>query len=143
MMNIIYPVYNKDGTDGIAIMYIVDMSLDIKEHIKNIPKGTPYKIVEELFLYDLYYDAYEYDQEIGAKLNFQKAKKIAHDIRRNHREKEFCPYDDIISKQIPNKMIEAEEKRKEIRNKYEMIQKSIEESKDIDELNKAVSIFFD
>ena len=34
-------------------------------------------------------------------LNINKAKAIAHTIRRNNREQAFAPFDEIIMKQIP------------------------------------------
>jgi hypothetical protein len=52
-------------------------------------------------------------------INLDKAKNIAHDIRRIKREEEFAPYDAVIMKQIPgNDATEAEAARQAIRDKY-------------------------
>ena len=46
------------------------------------------------------------------KINIEKAKAIAHDIRREKREKEFEPLDSLIAKQLPGLMTaEVEAKR--------------------------------
>jgi len=72
--------------------------------------------------------------------NIEKAKIIAHNIRRANREKEFEPLDYLIAKQLPNVEFEQiEAKRQEIRNKYEVIQNKIDSSKNLDDLNAAIS----
>lgn len=61
------------------------------------------------------------------KVNLDKAKAIAHDLRREAREREFKPLDDIFIKQIPGKdltLIEAQ--RQQIRDKYAAIQAEID-----------------
>ena len=50
-------------------------------------------------------------------INLNKAKQIAHKIRRSARQVEFQPYDSAISKQIPGEVTRAEEQRKAIRKK--------------------------
>jgi hypothetical protein len=60
-------------------------------------------------------------------INITKAKAIAHGLRRNAREKEFKPYDEIIMKQIPgNDYVAAETRRQELRKKYEAMQVAID-----------------
>lgn len=62
-------------------------------------------------------------------VNMNKAKLIAHNIRREMRAQEFQPYDDIISKQIPgNSFQEAEQARQAIRQKYETMQQEIDQA---------------
>jgi hypothetical protein len=70
------------------------------------------------------------------KVNLNKAKDIAHKRRRSAREKEFEPWDSVISKQIPgNDLAIAESKRQEIRDKYAQIQIEIDSSEDVDQLS--------
>lgn len=76
------------------------------------------------------------------KINLEKAKDIAHKLRREAREKEFEPFDQIISKQIPgNKSEEAEAQRVLIRAKYEAIQAELEEASDANELKQIMKKF--
>jgi hypothetical protein len=56
-------------------------------------------------------------------INMNKAKSIAHDVRRAARAKEFEPFDAIIMKQIPgNDAAAAEAERQKIRDKYAALQ---------------------
>ena len=62
-------------------------------------------------------------------------RSIAHDKRREKRAEEFRPYDEIIMKQIPgNDATEAEQRRAEIRLKYETLQADIDNAPSINEL---------
>lgn len=72
------------------------------------------------------------------KVNFNKAKDISHDMRRAVRAEEFAPLDEIIAKKIPG-YEEAEAARKEIRERYALIQNEINECECVDSL-KAVLI---
>jgi hypothetical protein len=68
-------------------------------------------------------------------INIDKAKNIAHNIRREKREEEFAPYDSVIMKQIPgNDLTAAEAARAEIRTKYETIQTEINDASTPEEL---------
>lgn len=70
-------------------------------------------------------------------INLNKAKEIAHEKRREAREKEFAPYDEIIVKQIPgNDLVQAESARQEIRNKYAVLQTKMNEAETIEDLKK-------
>lgn len=72
-------------------------------------------------------------------INMQKAKLIAHDKRRAARAEEFAPYDEIISKQIPNNdLTQAETKRQEIRDKYAALQTQIDAAMNVDELKQII-----
>lgn len=72
-------------------------------------------------------------------VNINKAKLVAHKIRRYQRELEFVPFDSIISKQIPGDDYQnAEISRQEIRNKYIKIQNDIDNASDIDTLSEIV-----
>ena len=60
-------------------------------------------------------------------INIDKAKAIAHDIRRAARAAEFAPLDEIIMKQIPgNDATAAEEARAVIRTKYAEMQTAVD-----------------
>ncbi len=73
-------------------------------------------------------------------INIEKAKGIAHDIRRAKRAEEFAPYDEVIMKQIPDaKANEAEVSRQAIRDKYAKIQTNINSITDVESLTKLVS----
>jgi len=72
-------------------------------------------------------------------INITKAKAIAHGLRRNAREKEFKPYDEIIMKQIPgNDYVAAEARRQELREKYEAMQMAIDTATTIDKIKTAL-----
>jgi hypothetical protein len=49
---------------------------DVEHSIKDVPSGVPYKIIEYPEIDDAYFDAYEFDKEVGAKVNIGKAKFI-------------------------------------------------------------------
>ena len=59
-------------------------------------------------------------------INIDKAKGIAHDVRRAARAEEFKPFDDAIAKQIPGQMEGAEAERQLIRDKYAAMQTAID-----------------
>jgi len=62
------------------------------------------------------------------KINIQKAKEITHNARREAREKEFAPLDEVIAKQIPGHDYNiAESERVSIREKYKTIQSEIDD----------------
>jgi len=69
------------------------------------------------------------------KINFDKAKVIAHQIRRDARAQEFAPLDERIAKQIPGMSVqEIEAQRQLIRDKYHIMQEQIDAAGSIDEL---------
>ena len=59
-------------------------------------------------------------------INIDKAKNIAHDMRRAARDEEFKPFDEVIAKQIPGQMEAAEAQRQLIREKYAVMQAQID-----------------
>jgi hypothetical protein len=68
-------------------------------------------------------------------VNLEKAKVIAHELRRKCRDKEFEPYDAVIMKQIPGKdHAEAEGSRQTIREKYAVVQNNINAATTVEEL---------
>jgi len=72
-------------------------------------------------------------------INVNKAKVIAHDIRREARTNEFKPYDEIIMKQIPgNDYTQAEAARAAIRTKYSEMQAAIDSAETIEEIKSVL-----
>ena len=69
-------------------------------------------------------------------INTEKAKAIAHDIRRAARTAEFAPLD--IKATIPSEAVEAESARQAVRDKYTEVQASINAAADVAELKQIV-----
>ena len=69
------------------------------------------------------------------KVNMEKYRAIAHEVRRNARAEEFKPYDEVIMKQIPgNDYTEAEAARQAIREKYSTLQAQMDAAQTPEEL---------
>lgn len=73
-------------------------------------------------------------------IDINKAKTIAHDIRRDKRAEEFKPFDEAIAKQIPGASDGAEAQRQVIRNKYAEIQANIDSASTPQEIKDALGI---
>ena len=74
-------------------------------------------------------------------VNIDKAKGIAHDIRRAKRAEEFEPLDAVIMKQIPGTDVTAvEAQRQAIRDKYATIQTNIDAATDTDGIKTALGM---
>jgi len=72
-------------------------------------------------------------------INLDKAKAIAHDLRRQQRAVEFAPLDQAIATRIPGADIDAlEAERQAIREKYAEVQASIEAAQTPDEIQAAL-----
>ena len=69
-------------------------------------------------------------------INLDKAKGIAHDVRRAKRTEEFAPLD--IKATIPSEAATAEEARAAIRTKYATLQTNIDAAADVDALKSIV-----
>jgi hypothetical protein len=69
-------------------------------------------------------------------VNLDKAKGIAHDVRRAKRTEEFAPLD--IKATIPSEAAAAEEARAAIRTKYAVLQTNIDAAADVDALKSIV-----
>ena len=52
---------------------------DVAAAVKDVSKNTPYKIVSSLNIDNDFFNAYEYDETDGAKVNLEKAKAIHKD----------------------------------------------------------------
>jgi len=74
-------------------------------------------------------------------VNVNKAKAIAHDMRRAARAEEFKPHDEVIMKQIPGiDAVAAEAARAAIRDKYSAMQDQIEAAATPDEIKVALGV---
>ena len=71
-------------------------------------------------------------------ININKAKTIAHDVRRAARAEEFKPFDDAIAKQIPGQAQGAEAERQKIRDKYAQMQTAIDAAATVDQIKAAM-----
>jgi len=73
------------------------------------------------------------------RININKAKAIAHNLRREERSKEFSPHDKAIAAQIPGLDFTKEEAaRAAIRSKYEQIQIDIDAANSPEEIKQAL-----
>lgn len=70
------------------------------------------------------------------RINLDKAKNIAHNMRRDARAVEFAPLD--IEATIPAKAAQAEAARQVIRDKYAAMQASIDAAASVDEIKSAL-----
>lgn len=74
-------------------------------------------------------------------INMNKAKEIAHSIRREKREEEFAPLDAVIMKQLPGHSFDSvEQQRQAIRDKYAVMQNDINAAQDPQELKNILGI---
>ena len=75
-------------------------------------------------------------------INIDKAKVIAHRIRRETRAQEFAPLDELIAKQIPGTSgQDVEAQRQAIRDKYQTIHQEIDIATSVDELKEKLISF--
>ena len=70
-------------------------------------------------------------------INIDKAKAIAHDIRRAARAEEFKPLD--VKATIPAESAESEAARQAIRDKYAQIQADIDAATTVDKLKNVMA----
>ena len=72
-------------------------------------------------------------------VNIDKAKAIAHDVRRAARAEEFKPLDEVIMKQIPNTDVAAVEvERQAIRDKYTEMQAAIDAAATVEQIKEVM-----
>jgi len=68
-------------------------------------------------------------------INLEKARNISHSVRRQLRDAEMKPLDDVIAKQIPgNSFQQAESQREVVRKKYEIAQQKLDAANSVQEL---------
>lgn len=73
------------------------------------------------------------------RVNVDKAKAIAHDMRRQARAAEFSPHDEVIAKRLPGTVeAEAEAARAAIRAKYAAMQNNIDAAATPEEIKIAL-----
>jgi hypothetical protein len=70
-------------------------------------------------------------------INIDKAKDIAHDIRRAKRSEEFAPLD--VKATIPSEAVAAEAARQDIRDKYAAMQTQIDLAATPEEIKEALN----
>lgn len=70
-------------------------------------------------------------------INLDKAKDIAHDMRRSARAAEFAPLD--IKATIPSEAAQAEAQRQALRDKYALIQSNIDLSRTVQEVKASMT----
>lgn len=74
------------------------------------------------------------------KINIDKAKTIAHEVRRAKRAEEFAPLDEIIAKQIPGKSAtDAEAERQAIRDADAALQAKIDAAATADAIKALIT----
>lgn len=72
-------------------------------------------------------------------INLDKARSIAHAMRRAARAAEFAPHDEMIAKQMPGVDAKAAEAaRQQIRDRYAAIQDAIDAASTPDEIKEAL-----
>lgn len=72
-------------------------------------------------------------------ININKAKAIAHDVRRTARAEEFKPLDEIIMKQIPGSDVQAvEAERQAVREKYSEMQIAIDNASNVEQIKEVL-----
>jgi hypothetical protein len=108
--------------------------------LKDVPEGVAYEIVDaDDIPADRYFRGAWVANGVAIEVDLDKAKDIGHDIRRTKREAEFAPFDAIIMKQIPGAdATEAEAARQAIRERYVVMQKTIEKAKTTDAIKAAL-----
>lgn len=70
-------------------------------------------------------------------ININKAKTIAHEIRRTSRAVEFAPLD--VKATIPSEAVAVEVSRQAVRDKYTAIQNNIEAASSVEEIKAALA----
>lgn len=73
---------------------------------------------------------------MSIKINIDKAKAIAHDVRRAKRAQEFAPLD--VKATIPSEAAAAEAARQEVRAKYAELQQQIDAAQSTEQLKAIV-----
>lgn len=66
---------------------------DVNDAIKDVPEGVEYKIVNSVDIDNDYFNAYEFDAELGAKVSIEKAKAIHLDKFRSARAPKLQKFD--------------------------------------------------
>ena len=130
----------QDEPDKLGVLIPMNCGLTVEEIAnKDLPSGTLFAIVnkEEVPVDFDFMDAWEFNEgNTAVVVNLNKAKEIAHEVRRRARVVEMAPLD--IKSTIPSEAAAAEEARVAIRAKYEGVQTSIDAAADVDALKAIV-----
>ena len=130
MSKIIYA--KDDGT--VVVIHPVDSSLSTSDIAsKAVPDGTSYEVIDDNKTPSdrTFRGAWVKGSGVVTE-DVTKAKVIAHKIRREKRELEFEPHDNIISLNIPGQdATAAETSRAAIRTKYATMQTNIDNATNI------------
>ena len=132
-------VQKSDNTVSVIYTATSQLSMDqiIARRFKNSNEQYQIMSLDDLPTHREFFNAWTYGSTIT--INMDKAKKIAHDVRRQCRNEEFKPYDDIIAKQIPGEDADdAEAQRALIRTKYATKQTEIDDCTTVDELQAII-----
>lgn len=125
----------QDEPDKLGILIPFDCGLTVEEIAnKDLLSGTLFAIVnkEEVPDFD-FMDAWEFNEDNTAvTVNLNKAKEIAHEVRRRARVVEMAPLD--TQSTIPTEAVAAEEARQLLRDKYAGLQADIDAATDVDAL---------
>lgn len=102
MKAIIYPFNNT--------IAVLSPSESIDLALKDIPSNVPYKIVNDTtFIDNDFFNAYEFDQELGAKINILKAKEIWKDKFRQARKPILEKLDVDYMRALETKNLQAQQ----------------------------------
>lgn len=76
------------------------------------------------------------------KINTEKARAIAHDLRRAARAAEFAPLDEQLARQVPGTDTQAiEAARQAVRDKYAVVQTTIDLASSADGVKATLEAF--
>lgn len=137
MTRIIYP----NQRNGVSIIIPTDELPIDAVAAKDVPPGVPYRIIDDcdIPVDRVFRDAWIYDDH-EIKIDLNRARAIAHDIRRRRRAEELAPHDRMISLQIPGANTDkAEAARQEIRTRYNAMQDAIDAASSPEEIKTALS----
>lgn len=123
---------------GVAVIVPVE---SVELALKDVPEGIHYEIVNaaDVPADRTFRNAWVMgDGCVGHDLG--KCKAIAHGMRRQKREEEFRPLDDLIVKRIPGTDIAAvEARRQEVRDRFAQAQAAIDAATDPEQLKTALA----
>ena len=128
-------IYQNDE-GGVSVIGAGDSVMTMEEvAAKDVPTGKPYQIVDvaDVPTDRTFRDAWVMDKN-AITVDVEKAKGIAHKMRRDKRAAEFAPLDVEVT--IPGRAKAAEEKRQVIRAKDDKLQADIEAAKDVGALKR-------
>ena len=130
MTHIIHPT-----TDGVAITTPTG-EVPIEQVAEQVAPDGIYAIVtvDQIPSNTTFRGAWVY-ADGSIEINLDKAKKIAHNLRRDMRAEEFAPLDQTIAFRLPGTTIKETEKlREEVRDKYAEMQEKIDLATDVEQL---------